>query len=310
MAEGDDEEEQAGKPAVWVPGRDALEDGETLQYDPTAYDCMSSMSLDWPALSFDFVRDALGEERATFPASLLMVAGTQAADPKRNYLAVMKVSNLSQGKHGAGADGDSDDDMSDGSDAEGEEADDARLHVRKVAHTGGVNRVRAMPQRPGIVASWADTAQVQVWDVAALLSELAAEAEPTAGAARVQKLAARQVHTHAAEGFALDWSPAAEGRLASGDCRARIHVWEAAPGGRWAVGAGLKGHEASVEDLQWSPGEATVFASASVDRTIRIWDTREPVSARRLNTERKKSRGPSPPSPPRRLTPLAPPPCP
>jgi ribosome assembly protein RRB1 len=284
----DMEAQQGIKPSVFIPGKDAIEDGETLQYDPSAYDCMSQMQLEWPALSFDVIRDSLGQDRRTFPHTLFMVAGTQASSAKLNYLAVMKVANLSSGKqHGRDKGNESDEDAmaleGESDEEEEEEKEDAVLHVRRVAHTGGINRVRSMPQQSHIVASWSDSAQVQIWDLSSFLLELEkAESEPAGSSNKnkIQKVAARQVHTHSSEGFAVDWSAVHEGRLVSGDCRSKIHVWEPSSGGKWGVGAALKGHEGSVEDLQWSPTEGTVFASASVDRTIRIWDTRETVSRR------------------------------
>lgn len=152
-----------------------------------------------------------------------------------------------------------------------------RMHVRQVQHQGAVNRIRAMPQQPGIVAAWGETGVVSIFDLTQHLSELAAETGEPKRQKQPQKLSARQQFAgHGAEGFAIDWSPVAAGRLATGDCRSRLHIWEPTPGGKWAVGSAqcTGGHTASVEDIQWSPSEETVLASCSVDKTIRVWDTR------------------------------------
>jgi ribosome assembly protein RRB1 len=43
----------------------------------------------------------------------------------------------------------------------------------------------------------------------------------------------------------------------------------------WSVDtAPFAGHRGSVEDIQWSPSEATVFISSSTDRAFKVWDTR------------------------------------
>jgi len=80
---------------------------------------------------------------------------------------------------------------------------------------------------------------------------------------------------HKVEGYALDWSPMTEGRLASGDCNNKIYLWEPNPNGTWNISSNcFQGHQGSVEDIQWSPTEANVMASCSADQTIKIWDTR------------------------------------
>jgi ribosome assembly protein RRB1 len=56
----DDENEHK---QVWRPGVDALEDGETLEYDPSAYVTYHSLKTEWPCLSFDILKDNLGDGR-------------------------------------------------------------------------------------------------------------------------------------------------------------------------------------------------------------------------------------------------------
>lgn len=111
---------------------------------------------------------------------------------------------------------------------------------------------------------------------------------------------------HSTEGYAIDWSRVTPGRLATADCDGNIHVWNAThpvapndivakygrkkmqhdPWGNssFTVKPTYSAHgdnldNPSVEDLQWSPTEATVLASAECGGYVRIYDIRCPNKA-------------------------------
>ena len=116
---------------------------------------------------------------------------------------------------------------------------------------------------------------MQIFDLTTQLADLTQRSRQKPSSHTLQKAVPKQLHRHRTEGYALDWSRHTTGQLASGDCSNAIHVWQPTPEAKWAVTEAFAGHTASVEDLQWSPTEANVFASCSVDHSIRIWDTRE-----------------------------------
>lgn len=60
-----------------------------------------------------------------------------------------------------------------------------------------------------------------------------------------------------------------------GDGSKHLYFWSPRESG-WEVSTPFPGHTDSVEDIQWSPTEGTVLVSGSVDKTIKIWDTRSP----------------------------------
>ncbi|XP_041021268.1 glutamate-rich WD repeat-containing protein 1-like [Juglans microcarpa x Juglans regia] len=215
----------------------------------------------------------------------------QAEKASWNSIGIFKMSNITGKRRdlvpSEPAAGNSDME-SDNSDSDEEDEDEElggsgspSLQLRKVAHEGCVNRIRAMAQNPHICASWADNGYVQVWDFSSHLNALAeSETQGAQGALSVFNQAPLVKFKHKDEGYAIDWNPIVPGRLVSGDCKNCIYLWEPTSDEAWNVDTNpFIGHTASVEDLQWSPTEPHVFASCSVDGTIAIWDARLGKSA-------------------------------
>lgn len=268
-AEDDDEAPVA--PDVYLPGTHKLAEDEVLEADQSVYEMLHQMNVNWPCLSFDVLRDSLGDNRQTYPATTYVVTGTQADVSSKNEVLVMKMSRMCKTQKDDG-DSDNDDDEDDD-----DEDEDAILEYRSIPHAGGVNRIRAQPvsslpssTTPYHAATWSETGKVHIWDIRPLIESLDVPGYT------LPKSASKPAHTvnqHGrTEGFALDWGSGS--RLLSGDLDGRIFFTTPTQTGFTTAQAPFTSHTAAVEDIQWSPSEATVFASCSSDRSVRVWDVR------------------------------------
>lgn len=261
-------------PQTFIVNRNKLEPGQTLAPDLSTYDMLHALSTPWPCLSFDLIRDSLGDNRKTYPASMYAVAGTQA-DGKRakeNQLMIMKFSGLSRMEK------DHDDDDSSGD--EDEDADPI-LESKSIPLGSTTNRIRAHQLAASnsseppttLTATWTEKAEVLIHDVTPHLTSFDT---PGTIITPQQNKPLSTLRMHKSEGYAMDWSPLfSTGKLVTGDNDGKIYVTTQAAGGGWSVdNRAFTGHTGSVEELQWSPSEKNVFASASSDGTIKVWDIR------------------------------------
>ncbi|KAF6766607.1 glutamate-rich WD repeat containing 1 [Ephemerocybe angulata] len=264
----EDTEEPPPASRAYIPGLHTLGNDEELEADESVYHMRHTMRVNWPCLSFDVLRDNLGDERRRFPASVSIVTGTQAAEMNKNE--VIK---------------DGDDSDSDGEDDDEDDLDeDPIIEFRSIPHHGGVNRIRAQPlppstglppvNQPYYAASWAETGKVHIWDVRPLIESMEVPGY-TYDKTKVNT-PAFTINSHGrAEGFAMDWASSGPSslRLLTGDIHSKIYLTTSTPSGFNALSQPFTSHTSSVEDIQWSPSEPTVFGSCSADRTVQIWDS-------------------------------------
>ncbi len=262
---------------TFIPGRNRLEAGQTLAPDLSTYEMLHTLEPTWPCLSLDIVKDSLGDNRKSYPATIYAVAGTQAAQgrEKENQLLVMKLSGLSRNEKAGNLDSDSDDDDND-------EHSDPILETKTIPLTSTTNRIRShqSPQASSstppttLTAIMQESGDVLIHDITPHLQSF------DRPGFQIQPNAAKPLHTIRAhkrnEGYALDWSPLIpSGKVLTGDSTGFIFTTTRTDDGSFVTDTNpYTGNAGSVEELQWSPNERNVFASASSDGTVKIWDAR------------------------------------
>ncbi|KDQ63336.1 hypothetical protein JAAARDRAFT_29356 [Jaapia argillacea MUCL 33604] len=262
----EDTEDQPPAKDVYLPGTHVLGKDEILEADDSVYEMRHSMNVNWPCLSFDILRDSLGDQRQRYPATAYLVTGTQADVAKNNEVAVYKLTSLHRTqKDNADSDDDSDDEDEDNLD------EDPILEFRTIPHHGGVNRVLSQPYH---VATWAETGKVHIYDIRPLIESL--DVPGYVIDKNRSHSPAFTINSHGrAEGFAMDWAASNGGlRLLTGDVQSKIYLTTSTPTGFNPLAQPFLSHTSSVEDLQWSPSEPIVFASCSADQSVQIWDVR------------------------------------
>eukprot|EP00897_Mesotaenium_endlicherianum_P006292 jgi/Mesen1/5691/ME000288S04903 len=236
-AEGGAPAAPAQRPKVWQPGVDNVAVGEELQFDPTAYSCLHAFRLPWPCL-----RDALGPARAQFPHTLYLLAGTQADLSQSNMVGVLKLSNLTRMKTPKSAeDGEDDDDDDSESDSDSEDGGDDSMTDGGAAAAAARSASHGAARKPSMQVA---DGLVQ-WEL-------------------LPPQCPYQDHIYCCTREANEFLSAFFGH--------RMTLAGVSP---FAVAAFVVTERVlSLLVAQWSPTEADVFASASVDHKIIIWDAR------------------------------------
>ncbi|KAI3380421.1 hypothetical protein SNEBB_004632 [Seison nebaliae] len=274
-----------------------------LEMDPSAYEMYHELQTGYPCLSFDILPSTIdGSNGFSYPLSITMVTGTNSNENFNNSLVLVQMDNMNRTTKEEKKKNDDDDVDDDESDSESEsDDDDERMTDEKkpvfsacsTKHHGTINRIRSTKINGKIFCGvMSETSDVSIWNLNNGLMKL--NNIPSNKKGTIQKIEMDPLFTfkgHSQEGYGIAWNHHTPGMLLTGDNAGRLFLWKPSDNlstnntNPWLVDQrSFRGHSGSVEDIQWSPTESTVFASCSVDKSIRIFDIRAPHESANMLT--------------------------
>ncbi|CAD8210558.1 unnamed protein product [Paramecium octaurelia] len=269
---GMEQESQENQKRVWF-----YDEAENLDFDNRAYNMLHRVTTEWPCLSCDFVlteeeqqqyRNKEYHKMNKYPYTVYLAAGTQAAQPTKNQIYLLKLSKMHKTKYDDDEASLSEDDSEDDNLSNDEEG---QVHLSSVAGLKcGVNRIKTMNGQ-AIAAYWNENGDVSILDLNPLYKKLLTNQQSQFNLSQLHHKVFKNQH----EGFALDWSRLKLGDLISGSVDGKIYLYQLNNNDWIRENKAYEYHKGSVEDLQFSPIESFVFASCSTDGSLCIVDTRE-----------------------------------
>jgi len=231
---------------------------------PFLYDLVVTHALEWPSLTVQWFPDRKTESKEFSKHRLLL--GTHTSEGAPNYLLIAEVRLPNE---------DAEVDVRAYDEEHGEAGgftgtQQGKIEiVHSIVHDGEVNRARYMPQNPSVIASKTPSGDVHVFDYTKHASK------PTDNICKPQA----RLKGHKQEGFGLSWNTHQQAYLLSSGEDKLICLWDC--GQATAANSVLepiavyRAHTDVVGDVAWHLFHGHLFASASDDKRMLIWDTRK-----------------------------------
>ena len=226
------------------------------------YESIFDVSLVWPTLFCQWLPD-YEIDKDNLKSNLKLLAGTQTDGSEQNYLMIFDVMLPYVGEQV---------ELPTDEKLEPKLGDPTWRWSKKIPHDGDIHRALYCPAKTNLIATKCESGDVRLWDMNSAISP---SDQSTVDIPPVSTLKGS-----IGDGFALQWSVPAEYRIASGGDDKRVCVWDASVSAKELQPVTVfNGHSESVQDLSFHCVNKDLVASASADKTVRLWDMRKPDEA-------------------------------